>query len=126
MRIAALGSQKDRERQLLKIVRYLAPDAISELLLGRGPIGAKNCARLLTEGIATRRHDATLAPIIAQIEKRAVRTAGLNVIDRYGRIDHANRFADDLLAGLSRLAIWELVRLKVIRAFEDFRSRLFR
>jgi len=71
----------------------------------------------------TGRYDRALTPIIGQIEKGAVRAASRGVITQNGGINYNNPFAQDLLPGLTDLAISELIRLKVTRAFAKLRSR---
>jgi len=124
--IAALRDPKDQERQLLKIANHLAPDAIKGVLLGRGPVGVQNCARLLDDLIVSGRQDKALAPMVEQIERRAVRSAAQKVINQHGRINYGSRFAQDLVPCLTNLAISELVRLKLRRILMDLRSRFSR
>lgn len=123
-RIAALSNRGEQERQLLECARYLAPDVLRELLKGQGPMGPSNCARLLQMSIKAGRYDRPLVPLVAQIEKRAVLAAGRKVIDRHGKVNHASRFAADLLPGLTRLSVLELIRLKSFDAWKDLRARL--
>ena len=110
----------------MTILPYLTRDAIRDIVLGRGAIGKQNAARLLREIIASGRDDKALTPLVRQIEKAAVRTAAQKVINRHGRINRTSRFAQDLLPGLTDLSVLELIRLKLVRAWKGFLSRLGR
>lgn len=67
-----------------------------------------------------------LDPVIRDIEHRTVGNAGLKVIDRFGRINHSQRFANDLVPSLTDLAISELIRLKLKRHYEALKARIGR
>jgi hypothetical protein len=123
-RIAALSDRGEQERQLLECARYLAPDVMRELLMGQGPMGPSNCARFLQMSIKAGRYDRPLVPLVAQIEKRAIQAAGRKLIDRRGKVNYTNRFAAELVPGLTRLSILELIRLKCLDAWKDLRARL--
>lgn len=123
MRIAALDDRSEQERQLANLARYLAPDVLSDWVLGQGPMGTRNCARLLEKSLWADRYDAALAPVVGRIEARSVRTAGRQVIDRHGRVNASARFAAELIPGLTRLSVLELIRLKCAYAWKVFRAR---
>lgn len=89
-------------------------------MLGQGPIGSAQSARRLKQHLDSGPTDKTLAPLVAEIEHRAVRAAALKAINGKGRINHANRFAADLIPGLADLAVSELLRLKLQRFLSRF------
>lgn len=115
-----------QERALHVFARFLAQETVKDLILGHGPIGMQQCARQLARQLSEGKWDPMLVPIIRDIEHRAVRNAGLKVIDGHGRINHSQRFANDLVPSLADLSISELIRLKLKCRYEAIKARIGR
>ncbi|KQN73481.1 hypothetical protein [Devosia sp. Leaf64] len=112
--IADISDPDEQASALLYIARFLDPASLRRVLRSDGPIGSAHAARHLKRLMQTKAQDRWISPLIAEIEHRAVQSAGNQVI-RDGRIDHESPFAKDLLPALSRLTLVELLKLKLHR-----------
>lgn len=111
---------------MFKIVRFLAPDIVGDLLCGRGALAKQTAAALIKSHLESEKPDRVLDPVMDAIGKKAVRRAGLQVITGHGRINYKSRHAPDLLPAITDLAVWQLLRLKLERMIETLRDKLTR